>query len=86
MEEEKVDEEDEVDEWEVFQEHVRRFDEPVLFVQIYDMLRGLRNQEVIDRSNREIQGMIKEAINRGLLTRTRRERRNFYQLNPQASP
>jgi len=73
-------------EWEIFIEHMRQFDEPVPFVQIFDMLRGLRNQEVIDRSNREMQGMIKQAINKGLLTRTRRDRRNFYQLNPQATP
>jgi len=73
-------------EWEIFKEHMRQFDEPVLFVQIYNMLRGLRNQEVIDRSNREIQRMIKQAIRKGLLIRTRRERRNFYQLNPEVSP
>lgn len=70
------------EEWRHFAEVMRQFDEPVLFVQIYNALRGLRNQEVLDHSNTEIKEMIKQAINARLLIRTSRGARAYYQLNP----
>ncbi len=54
----------------------------MLFIQIYDALRGLRNQEVLDLSNKQIKGMIKDAINTHMLLRTTRGSHAYYRLNP----
>jgi uncharacterized protein (TIGR00288 family) len=70
-------------EWQVFVEAMRQFDEPVLFVHIYNALRGLRNQEVIDLSNSQIKEMIKKAIKNGLLIRSSRGAHRYYELNPE---
>ena len=66
--------------WAVFEEALRQFNEPVLFIQIYDALRGLRNKEIIDLSNQDIKAMIKIAINEGLLTRSTRGPHAYYQI------
>jgi uncharacterized protein (TIGR00288 family) len=66
--------------WAVFEEAMRQFEEPALFIQIYDALRGLRNKEIIDLSNHQIKQMIKYAINEGLLTRTTRGSHAYYGL------
>ncbi len=82
--EDKTPAEDEADlelgakEWAVFEEAMRQFDEPALFIQIYDALRGLRNKEIIDLSNHQIKQMIKHAINEDLLTRTTRGSHAYY--------
>ena len=68
--------------WAVFEEAMRQFDEPVLFIQIYDALRGLRNKEIIDLSNSDIKQMIKLAINSGLLKRSTRGSHAYYQIDP----
>jgi hypothetical protein len=65
----------------VFEEAMRQFDEPVLFIQIYDALRGLRNKEIIDLSNSDIKQMIKLAINEGLLLRSTRGSHAYYQID-----
>lgn len=70
------------EDWRIFTDMMRRFDEPVLFVQIYNTLRGLRNQELVDLSNTEIKEMIKQAITSGLLLRTSRGAHRYYSLNP----
>ncbi len=70
-------------EWQVFVEAMRQFDEPVLFVHIYNSLRGLRNQEVIDLSNSQIKEMIKKAIKNSLLIRSSRGAHRYYELNPE---
>lgn len=67
--------------WAVFEEAMRQFDEPVLFIQIYDALRGLRNKEIIDLSNSDIKQMIKLAINEGLLLRSTRGSHAYYQID-----
>ncbi|MFQ6057406.1 MAG: NYN domain-containing protein [Anaerolineae bacterium] len=69
-------------EWQIFQEAMGQFGEPVLFIQIYDTLRGLRNKEVLDLSNRQLKGMIKQAINKRMLIRTTRGTHGYYHLNP----
>lgn len=69
-------------EWKTFLEMMRQFDEPVLFIQIYDAMRGLRNQEVLDLSNKQIKSMIKDAINEHMLLRTTRGSHAYYRLNP----
>ncbi len=69
--------------WDIFIRGMRQFDDPVLFVQIYNMLRGLRNQEVLDLSNREIRGMIKKAISEGILLRKGRGMHGYYRLSPE---
>jgi len=70
-------------EWRAFQDVMRQFDDPVLFVHIYNALRGLRNQEVIDLSNSQIKEMIKKAIKNGLLIRSSRGAHRYYELNPE---
>ena len=70
-------------EWRAFRDIMRQFDEPVLFVHIYNSLRGLRNQEVIDLSNSQIKEMIKKAIKNGLLIRSSRGAHRYYELNPE---
>lgn len=67
--------------WAVFEEAMRQLDQPALFIQIYDALRGLRNKEIIDLSNNDIKHMIKIAINEGLLTRLTRGSHAYYQLD-----
>jgi uncharacterized protein (TIGR00288 family) len=69
-------------EWAVFEEAMRQFDDAVLFIQIYDLLRGLRNKEIMDLSNQDIKAMIKHAINEGMLLRTTRGSHAYYRLNP----
>lgn len=69
-------------EWRIFRDTMRQFDEPVRFVRIYNALRGLRNTEVIDLSNREIKEMIKTGIREGVLTRTTRGSHGYYELDP----
>jgi hypothetical protein len=71
--------------WRVFSDMMRQFDEPVLFIQIYDALRGLRNQEVLDLSNQQIRAMIKQAINTKMLQRSTRGQHAYYKLNPEKS-
>ncbi len=78
--------------WAVFEEAMRQFEEPVLFIQIYDALRGLRNKEIIDLSNHDIKRMIKMAINHDLLDRATRGSHAYYRIasgkpfKPAASP
>lgn len=67
--------------WAVFEEAMRHFDEPALFIQIYDALRGLRNKEIIDLSNSDIKQLIKMAINEGLLKRSTRGSHAYYSLD-----
>jgi uncharacterized protein (TIGR00288 family) len=73
-------------EWQIFRETMIQFGEPVLFIQIYDALRGLRNKEVLDLSNKQIKGMVKQAINKGMLVRTTRGTHGYYHLSPRYSP
>lgn len=68
-------------EWRVFQEAVADFDEPALFIQIYDSLRSFRNKDRIDLSNREIKNMIKQAINSGMLQRHTKGSHAYYTIN-----
>jgi uncharacterized protein (TIGR00288 family) len=68
--------------WAVFEEAMRQLDEPALFIQITDMLRGFRNKHIIDLSNRDIKHMVKLAINSGLLVRSTHGPHAYYQLDP----
>jgi uncharacterized LabA/DUF88 family protein len=72
-------------EWQIFRETMNQFGESVLFIQIYDALRGLRNKEVLDLSNKQIKGMVKQAINKGMLVRTTRGAHGYYHLSPRYS-
>lgn len=67
--------------WAAFEEAMRTFEEPALFIQVFDALRGLRNKEIIDLSNSAIKHMIKVAINEGLLRRTMRGAHAYYGLD-----
>ncbi|MFQ6015807.1 MAG: NYN domain-containing protein [Anaerolineae bacterium] len=68
------------EEWDVFIDTMRQFDQPVLFIQIYNSLRALRNKEVLDLSNKQIRHMIKIAIREGMLRRIGRGVHGYYQL------
>lgn len=67
--------------WQVFREAMNDFNEPVLFIQIYDSLRSYRNRDRIDMSNREIKDMIKKAINQGMLERNTKGSHAYYTIN-----
>jgi hypothetical protein len=68
--------------WAVFDEAMRQSSEPMLFIQIYDTLRELRNKDIIDLSNRDIKHMVKLAINSGLLVRSTRGPNGYYHIDP----
>lgn len=68
--------------WAVFEEAMRQFDRPVLFIQIYDALRSFRNKDIISLSNQDIKRMVKLAINEGLLLRTTRGPHAYYHIDP----
>lgn len=68
--------------WAVFDEAMRQTPEPMLFIQIYDTLRELRNKDIIDLSNRDIKHMIKLAINSGMLVRSTRGPNGYYHVDP----
>ena len=88
VEEEEVDTAEDQDltlsdqDWAVFEEAMRSFEEPVLFIQVYDALRGFRNKEIMDLSNNAIKHMIKVAINEGLLKRVTRGSHAYYTIDP----
>lgn len=67
--------------WAAFEEAMHAFEEPALFIQVYDALRGLRNKEIIDLSNGAIKYMIKMAINEGLLRRVSQGPHAYYSLD-----
>ncbi|MCE7937439.1 hypothetical protein DCC79_04005 [bacterium] len=67
--------------WAVFEEIMNQFDQPALFIQIYDALRGMRNKEIMDLSNNDIKHMMKVAINEGLLERLTRGSHAYYKLD-----
>ncbi|HZB95030.1 MAG TPA: NYN domain-containing protein [Herpetosiphonaceae bacterium] len=70
-------------EWEVFRVSMSQFTEPVRFAEIFNALRGLRNQEVVELTNNELKELVKQAINRGMLQRTGRGSRAYYRLSSQ---
>lgn len=69
-------------EWQIFREMMAHFDQPTLFIEIFDSLRALRNKEVLDLSNKQMKELIKESINRKMLVRTTRGAHAYYRLNP----
>jgi len=74
------------EEWHMFQQMMSQFDQPVLFIEIFDSLRALRNKEVLDLSNKQMKELIKESINRKMLVRTTRGTHAYYKLNPEWQP
>ncbi|MFN8470631.1 MAG: NYN domain-containing protein [Anaerolineae bacterium] len=74
------------EEWQIFNEMMQQFDQPVLFIEIFDSLRALRNKEVLDLSNKQMKEMIKESINRKILVRSTRGNHAYYRLNPDLQP
>lgn len=67
--------------WRVLQQTMEDFNEPALFIQIYDSLRSHRNRDRIDLSNREIKDMIKQAINKSMLERNTKGSHAYYTVN-----
>jgi hypothetical protein len=82
-EESKVEVEVSKDQWKMFINAMSPLDGPVPFVRVFDVLRGLRNQGLLDLSNKEVKAMIIQAIHLNLLNRSNRGRgrRTFYQLS-----
>ena len=70
-------------EWDVFRTSMSQFSDPVRFAEIFNALRGLRNQEVVELTNNELKELVKQAINRGMLQRTGRGARAYYRLSSQ---
>ncbi len=70
-------------EWDVFRASMSEFTEPVRFADIFNALRGLRNQEVMELTNNELKELVKQGINRGILQRTGRGARAYYRLSSQ---
>ncbi|HSH81084.1 MAG TPA: NYN domain-containing protein [Herpetosiphonaceae bacterium] len=70
-------------EWDIFRGSMSQFGEPVRFAEIFNALRGLRNQEVMELTNNELKELVKQAINRGMLQRTGRGARAYYRLSSQ---
>jgi uncharacterized protein (TIGR00288 family) len=70
-------------EWDVFRASMSQFSEPVRFADIFNALRGLRNQEVMELTNNELKELVKQGINRGILQRTGRGARAYYRLSTQ---
>ena len=83
-EEEKTDAELDLtpEQWKLFVGAMSQVEGAVPFVRVFDVVRGLRNQGLIDLSNREVKSMIIKAIHLNLLTRSNRGRgrRTLYQL------
>jgi len=67
--------------WAVFEEAMLQFDEPALFIQVYDALRNLRNKDIMNLSNHDLKRMIKRAINEGMLIRTTRGPHAYYHID-----
>ncbi len=70
-------------EWEVFRSSMAQFTEPVRFMEIFNALRGLRNQEVVELTNSELKELVKQAINKGMLQRTGRGAKAYYRISGQ---
>ncbi len=70
------------EQWKTFVEAMLPVEGAVPFVRVFDVLRGLRNQGILDLSNKELKAMIIKAIHMNLLNRSNRGRgrRTFYQL------
>ncbi len=68
--------------WKLFVNSMSQVEGAVPFVRVFDVVRGLRNQGLIDLSNREVKTMIIRAIHMNILTRSNRGRgrRTLYQL------
>lgn len=73
-------------EWQFFRDMMAQFEQPVLFIEVFDSLRALRNKEVLDLSNKQMKEMIKESINRKMLVRTTKGTHAYYKLNPDWQP
>lgn len=68
------------EEWQAFRTMMMRFPKPTSFAQIFDALRGLRQQQKIVRTNEQLRSMVKQSINTGLLERSGRGKRVYYKL------
>jgi hypothetical protein len=81
-EESKVELEVSDEQWRLFINAMSPLEGAVPFVRVFDVIRGMRNQGLLDLSNKEVKTMIIKAIHLNLLNRSNRGRgrRTFYQL------
>ncbi len=69
------------EEWHTFCTMMTSFSKPVSFNQIFDSLRELRKQQIFTRTNEQLRNLVKQAINNGVLDRSGRGKRVYYNLN-----
>lgn len=70
-------------EWTIFRTVMSQYNEPLRFNEIFNALRGLRNQEVMELTNNELKQLVKQALNRGMMQRTGRGAKGYYRLSSQ---
>lgn len=68
------------EEWLTFRSAASSFEKAVSFSQIFGLLRDLRNQKQINRTNADLEAMLKQAINEDLFERSGRGARITYRL------
>ncbi|NJK80026.1 MAG: NYN domain-containing protein [Chloroflexaceae bacterium] len=73
------------EEWQAFRTMMAEYTKPVSFSSIQDRLKELRNEKVFTRTNEQLRTMAKQAITRGLLSRSGRGSRAYYALHTEES-
>jgi uncharacterized protein (TIGR00288 family) len=70
------------EEWLVFRRMASGFEKAISFSQITTSLRDVRNQKQINRTNADLDAMVKQAINNDMFERSGRGARITYRLRP----
>ena len=68
------------EEWAIFHTMLREAAKPLSFMQISTMLRRMRKEHGVNRTNEQFRTMTKQAIHRGLIERSGRGKRVYYTL------
>ncbi len=68
------------EEWDIFRAMLREAAKPLSFIQISNMLRRMRKEHGVNRTNEQFRTMTKQAIHRGLIERGGRGKRVYYTL------
>ena len=68
------------EEWDIFRAMLREAAKPLSFIQISNMLRRMRKEHGVNRTNEQFRTMTKQAIHRGLIERGGRGKRVYSTL------
>ena len=68
------------EEWDIFRAMLHEAAKPLSFIQISNMLRRMRKEHGVNRTNEQFRTMTKQAIHRGLIERGGRGKRVYYTL------